>query len=58
MARPKRFTEKLLVGLTPELKRFLEVESEKENCDMNTLIRKILTDYMRKARQHETDGNN
>jgi len=29
MARPKRFPEKLVVGLTPEMKEFLQSESEK-----------------------------
>ena len=29
MARPKRFTEKLVVGLTPEIKEFLQKEAEK-----------------------------
>lgn len=51
MARPKRFTEKLVVGLTPELKEFLLEQSEKENCDMNTLIRKVLTDYMKQQKE-------
>lgn len=52
MARLKRFTEKLVVGLTPELKTFLLEQSEKENCDMNTLIRKILTDYMKQQKEN------
>ena len=30
MARPKRFSEKLVVGLTPEIKEFLQKEAEKE----------------------------
>ena len=29
MARPKRFSEKLVVGLTPEIKEFLQKEAEK-----------------------------
>lgn len=55
VARPKRFTEKLVVGLTPELKEFLQEESEQENCDMNTLIRKVLTDF---KRQKEMEKKN
>lgn len=53
MARPKRFTEKLVVGLTLELKEFLLRQSENENCDMNTLIRKVLTDYMKQKDQKD-----
>lgn len=53
MARPKRFTEKLVVGLTPELKDFLQKQSEAENCDMNTLIRKVLTDYMKQMEKKD-----
>lgn len=53
MARPKRFTEKLVVGLTPELKDFLQRQSETENCDMNTLIRKVLTDYMKQMEKKD-----
>lgn len=53
MARPKRFTEKLVVGLTPELKDFLQRQSEIENCDMNTLIRKVLTDYMKQMEKKD-----
>ena len=53
MARPKRFTEKLVVGLTTELKEFLQNESEKENCDMNTIIRKVLTDYMKQKEKKD-----
>lgn len=53
MARPKRFTEKLVVGLTLELKEFLQNESEKENCDMNTIIRKVLTDYMKQKEKKD-----
>ena len=53
MARPKRFTEKLVVGLTPELKEFLQNESEKENCDMNTIIRKVLTYYMKQKEKKD-----
>ena len=30
MARPKRFPEKLVVGLTPEMKEFLQKEAEKD----------------------------
>lgn len=30
MARPKRFTEKLVVGLTPELKDFLQKNPKKK----------------------------
>ncbi len=53
MAKPKRFTEKLVVGLTPELKKFLQNESEQENCDMNTIIRKVLTDYKKQREKQD-----
>lgn len=56
MARPKRFTEKLVVGLTPELKEFLQQESGHENCDMNTLIRKVLTDYKKQKEMEKKDN--
>ncbi len=45
MARPKRFPEKLVVGLTPELKIFLEEESEKKGCDMNAVVRMAILEY-------------
>ena len=45
MARPKRFPEKLVVGLTPELKSFLEKESEKKSCDMNAIVRMAILEY-------------
>jgi len=48
MARPKRFPEKLVVGLTPEMKEFLQKEAEKECCDMNVIVRKAIADYMEK----------
>ena len=45
MARPKRFSEKLVVGLTPELKSFLEKESEKKSCHMNAIVRMAILEY-------------
>ena len=45
MARPKRFPEKLVVGLSPELKNFLEKESEKKGCDMNAIVRMAILEY-------------
>ena len=30
MARPKRFSEKLVVSLTPEIKEFLQKEAEEK----------------------------
>ena len=56
MARPKRFTEKLVVGLTPELKEFLQNESDEENGDMNSIIRKVLTDYMKQKQSGKKDN--
>lgn len=50
MARPKRFSEKLVVGLTPEMKVFLQSESVKECCDMNVIVRKAIVDYMEKKK--------
>ena len=38
MARPKRFSEKLVVGLTPEIKEFLQKEAEKECHEMDRKI--------------------
>lgn len=49
MARPKKFSEKLVVGLTSEMKEFLQKEAEKECCDMNAIIRKALLEYMQKS---------
>lgn len=51
VARPKKFSYKLQVGLTPELKEFLEKESEKEACDMNVIIRRALMEYMEKRNE-------
>jgi predicted HicB family RNase H-like nuclease len=48
MARPKRFSEKLVVGLTPEIKEFLQEEAEKESCDMNAIVRKAILEYKEK----------
>ena len=52
MARPKRFPEKLVVGLTPEMKEFLLKESEKECCDMNVIVRKAISEYMEKKKDN------
>lgn len=52
MARPKRFPEKLVVGLTPEMKKFLEREAEKNSCDMNVIVRKALLAYMEKNKDN------
>lgn len=52
MARPKRFSEKLVVGLTPEMKEFLQKESDKEGCDMNVIIRRALSEYMEKKKDN------
>lgn len=51
MARPKKFSYKLQVGLTPDLKEFLEKESEKEACDMNVIIRRALMEYMERRNE-------
>ena len=48
MARPKRFSEKLVVGLTPEIKEFLQKEAEKECCEMNAIVRRAIIEYMEK----------
>ena len=48
MARPKRFSEKLVVGLTPEIKEFLQKEAEKECCEMNAIVRRAILEYMEK----------
>ena len=54
MARPKRFSEKLVVGLTPELKSFLEKESEKKSCDMNAIVRMAILEYKR-SEEHTSE---
>ena len=60
MARPKRFSEKLVVGLTPEIKEFLQKEAEKECCEMNAIVRRAIIEYMeqyggRKLQGYSTD---
>ena len=52
MARPKRFSEKLVVGLTPEMKEFLQKESEKNSCDMNVIVRRAIMEYMEKRKDN------
>ena len=52
MARPKRFSEKLVVGLTPEIKEFLQKEAEKECCEMNTIVRRAILEYMEKKKDN------
>lgn len=52
MARPKRFPEKLVVGLTPEMKEFLQKEFKKECCDMNVIVRKAISEYMEKKKDN------
>lgn len=52
MARPKRFPEKLVVGLTPEMKKFLQEESDKEGCDMNVIVRRAISEYMEKKKNN------
>lgn len=53
MARPKRFPEKLVVGLTPELKEFLEKESERKGCDMNAIVRMAILEYKEKLEKSD-----
>ena len=52
MARPKRFSEKLVVGLTPEIKEFLQKEAEKECCEMNAIVRRAILEYMEKKKDN------
>ena len=52
MARPKRFSEKLVVGLTHEIKEFLQKEAEKECCEMNTIVRRAIIEYMEKRKDN------
>ena len=52
MARPKRFSEKLVVGLTPEIKEFLQKEAEKECCEMNAIVRWAILEYMEKKKDN------
>lgn len=48
MSRQKRFPEKLVVGMTPEMKEFLQEESRRECIDMNEIIRRAITEYKNK----------
>ena len=52
MARPKRFPEKLVVGLTPELKEFLQSEAERLGCDMNAIVRMAITEYKERRKDN------
>ena len=52
MARPKRFSEKLVVGLTHEIKEFLQKEAEKECCEMNAIVRRAILEYMEKRKDN------
>ena len=52
MARPKRFSEKLVVGLTPEIKEFLQKEAEKECCEMKAIVRRAILEYMEKKKDN------
>ena len=52
MARPKTFSEKLVVGLTPEIKEFLQKEAEKECCEMNAIVRRAILEYMEKRKDN------
>ena len=52
MARPKRFSEKLVVGLTPDIKEFLQKEAEKECCEMNAIVRRAILEYMEKKKDN------
>ena len=52
MARPKRFSEKLVVGLTHEIKEFLKKEAEKECCEMNAIVRRAIIEYMEKKKDN------
>lgn len=52
MARPKRFSEKLVVGLTPEMKEFLQMEADKECCEMNVIVRRAILEYMEKNKDN------
>ena len=52
MARPKRFSEKLVVGLTADIKECLQKEAETECCEMNALASRASIEYMEKKKDN------